>query len=294
MPLHENTLLVSLHMKQISVSRKDTDVSNKVTEQHHARKAAGAFHKRLFTDDALKPFKLSFRAARKIHEKLTLPFEPGLRILPASALEKYNRKIDNLAMDVELDALDFRDCYDDHLAAAREMLGDMFDRDLYPEADEVTAAFAIEKNIIPMPTPKVINRFMPDEVRQTLEEQIGERMQRAENAAREDLAKRITTPLSALTERLKDPNNVFRDSLVTNLTEITNLIPTLNITNDPALEAVRTDILANLNVEAETLRTDLAARENAVRHAGRLVRRLNLPIGGNNTNTDQAPSAAAM
>ena len=57
--------------------------------------------------------------------------------------------------------------------------------------------------------------------------------------AMQDLWQRLYTPVKLATEKLVDPRSIFNDSLVGNLREICELLPRLNVTDDPDLEAMR-------------------------------------------------------
>ena len=70
----------------------------------------------------------------------------------------------------------------------------------------------------------------------------------------------------------EDGSRRINDSLVSNLREIAELTPMLNITNDPTLERIRREILENLDISADALRTDAQAREAAGANATRIMR----------------------
>ncbi|NJL73622.1 MAG: hypothetical protein HC888_19950, partial [Candidatus Competibacteraceae bacterium] len=59
-----------------------------------------------------------------------------------------------------------------------------------------------------------------------------------------DLYRRLGQTVGRMAERLGDEKNIFRDSLVSNLSELLDLIPALNVTGDPTLERLRADAAA--------------------------------------------------
>lgn len=61
--------------------------------------------------------------------------------------------------------------------------------------------------------------------------------------AKEELRSRLLAPMKALVDKLSVPigedGSIFRNSLVTNLTELVDQLPHLNLDDDPEIEAVR-------------------------------------------------------
>jgi hypothetical protein len=71
-----------------------------------------------------------------------------------------------------------------------------------------------------------------------------------------------------MVERLSDPDAVFRDSLVGNIVRLTDLLPRLNLHDDPALEAMRRQIEASLcRYSPAQLRCDKQVRRQAATEA---------------------------
>jgi len=66
------------------------------------------------------------------------------------------------------------------------------------------------------------------------------------HAATKDLWDRLYASIQHVVERLGDPQNVFRDSLISNVSELCDLLPRLNVTGDPELERTRKEVVAKL------------------------------------------------
>lgn len=76
-----------------------------------------------------------------------------------------------------------------------------------------------------------------------------------------------------MVERLHDPKAIFRDTLVSNIVDLVNLLPALNVAEDPDLESMRSrveSILAGL--KAEDLREDKALRQETAKDAESILR----------------------
>jgi hypothetical protein len=101
---------------------------------------------------------------------------------------------------------------------------------------------------------------------------IGEQWKAQEDKATGDLYQRLAVAVSHMADTLADPEKVFRNSLVDNLMELTDLIPSLNFTADPDLDELAKATRAKLAaIDPETLRTDLKIRGQIATEAGALL-----------------------
>jgi hypothetical protein len=81
-------------------------------------------------------------------------------------------------------------------------------------------------------------------------------------AALESLYSRVQTLIEHVYERLSDPQNIFRDSLIDNVTQLVNVLPGLNVFNDPTLNRVCHELKHRVLIaDAQDLRTDMGARK---------------------------------
>lgn len=93
--------------------------------------------------------------------------------------------------------------------------------------------------------------------------------------------KRLIEPVQAMAEKLSQPDAIFRDSLVSNVREMVELVPMLNLTNDRRLtEAARLiqTQLANFDADsvgtvASNLRDSRVDRREFAERAASLVAR---------------------
>jgi hypothetical protein len=76
-----------------------------------------------------------------------------------------------------------------------------------------------------------------------------------------------------MAERLRayDPNKPadapFRDSLVGNISDLLDVLPSLNLTDDPAVAKFSADMRALVEVDAQTLRDNYFVREDVAQRA---------------------------
>ena len=71
---------------------------------------------------------------------------------------------------------------------------------------------------------------------------------------------------------MSDPEAIFRDSLVVNIAKMTELLPRLNLHDDPQLEAMRRQIEASLcQYSPAQLRCDKDIRRQAASEAQQIL-----------------------
>jgi len=69
----------------------------------------------------------------------------------------------------------------------------------------------------------------------------------------------------------KKAESTFRDSLVTNVADLGKLLPSLNVTGDPRIDAIATEMLKLSAVSPDSLRDDDKARAATVNAADAIL-----------------------
>ena len=102
-----------------------------------------------------------------------------------------------------------------------------------------------------------IDQDQVDKVKASMESAAERRVQ----AAMGDVWKRLAETVSYFLERMDKPDAVFRDSTINNIAELVELIPGLNVLDDPAIEQVRAMVESKLTgIDAKDIRKDSALR----------------------------------
>jgi ABC-type transporter Mla subunit MlaD len=82
-----------------------------------------------------------------------------------------------------------------------------------------------------------------------------ERVNAAVLEAQKDSFNRLHECVTRISERLNDPKAIFRDSLIENARELTDVLTRLNVADDPRLEELRKRVEELAQVSPEALRT---------------------------------------
>jgi hypothetical protein len=152
-------------------------------------------------------------------------------------------------------------------------LGELFDRGEYPEATSIASKFNLRYTIMPVPE---VNDFRVD-IGEQMKVEMQQEYQRAYEgrveAAMSDAWSRLHTTLEHMIDRLSgDDKKIFRDSLVDNALELTNLLTKLNVTNDPKLEQARQALERSLvHVSADDLRQSKGARDEVLAKVNQIM-----------------------
>lgn len=273
-----SAMLVELSIRSWTGRKLDKKVSAEVDSAKNAKVSVVNANKNLMAGTGVLEKITKYAAGtRAWHVSRTLPWsDNGSRLLPMSNFIAYKEHLGK--MEEEYNALvdKFVDSYPNLVIAAAFQLGDLFDRTEYPEVHTLRQRFAFEYNFFPVPTAGDfridINEEAKAEILANCESAYNSRL---ENAMR-DAWERLKDCLTRMSDRLMvdvvhdDEGNpshefrVFRDSLITNAKELTDLLKHLNLTQDPMMEQARRDLNHVLiKYDADTLRESFTARKDA-------------------------------
>lgn len=284
--LQNRAMLVNLTIRQWSARKHDKRITRDVAEREKASADVGRYNKRLLPKEALAFMQSASSAARLEHYKRTLPWsDDGPRILSSSGYFDYMRAIRELKRNFEQAADDFASKYEDFRNKAINELGHLYNEEDYPPPDKIRQRFAIEVSVMPLPNADDFRASLPadelEQVREDITKQVMESLKRGE----QDVYRRAAEALTHMVNKLKEytpgikgerPTGIFRDSLVTNVNELTAIIPTLNVSDSEELHTLRDD-LANLTkgIDAQDLREDDHLRKSTATRAQDILDKVN-------------------
>lgn len=284
--LSERCMLTSLHISSWNGRAVDRQVTEEVSEKHHADlKDAGRYSKQLVASKYLKNVTSKINVTRRIHRLLTLPWDDSARILSNVGFIHYTDQMRMQRQAVEAAANEFCNQLPEFIHEAKARLGTMFDQEDYPQAENLRKQFAVDVEIKPVPSAGDFRAELSDAhvkaITKDIERRTNERMESAVN----DVFERIADCTGKMVERLRaySPGNVgtaaegqFRDTLVWNIRELADLIPSLNITSDKRLQDLHTALLADCTVhEPDALRNDSKLRKQTADAAERILKKVN-------------------
>lgn len=273
MSIANNTMVVNLQISMWSGYKLDKGMSQRVTSEANADADAARVNKHIVPKEALKEIVTAAGSLRTHFYDRTLPWgDNGDRLLPRLAYtefmqehgrleQEFNNAVDNFIKEKYLAARD----------QAEFRMGEMFRAEDYPEADQLRRRFAVNIDVHGVPTGRDFRVDMDKQTTDMLRQQIEAKNAERVSAAMRDVWERLATVLTHFANKMGE-DAVFRDSTVRNLEELVELLPALNVTEDPELEKIRQDITDTLiGYQPKDLRKDSAVRQAAAKESRRIA-----------------------
>jgi hypothetical protein len=271
--LSSRAMLVQLSVRQWTARKLDKKVTDETNRRNNAAEDAGRYNKALLSKEALAEIGKIEGAARTEHYKRTLPWkDDGTRILSSAGYLDYTAAMREYDRQFQSAVGAFLDSYESFKEDARVRLNGMFNPDDYPDASVIGSKFKFGVDVSPLPDAADFRVEIGEAQADAIRRQIEERAREALTLATRDVWSRIADAAGRMVERLRAYNpekgekgrvqGIFRDSLVDNIKELVELMPTLNVANDPKLAEI-TERLANelTSYSASELREDDNARK---------------------------------
>jgi len=278
-------MLAAIHISLWTARKHDRKVSREVATLNGANEQAGRYNKRLFCEaPKLDEIQTIAGRIRQYFYRVTLPWsDEGLRNLPAEL---------RYAVD------EFLDAYDTYVKEAQPMLGSLFRLKDYPPAEKVKEKFALRPEILPIPTGDDFRVSLSEDEQARIARDIDASTCAAIGDGMRDLWMRLYEVTNHMASRLADPEARFHGTLVSNVSDLVELLPRLNIVGDPHLasltEQVRKQLCqhsADLLRNSPTTRLETAASAAAIARtiAGVLAIDQTLAEPSQNDAADSAP-----
>ena len=269
--LANSTMLCALSISIWSARKLDKAASNKTTTEAGANADAGRFNKHLLAgqDAMLKAVQTIASAARADHYALTLPWsDNGPRILSTALWADLNRRLQNHNLAFNAAVRDFLTDYAQARDRARFALGALFREDDFPTVYNVEKKFSFSFDFDPLPQSNDFRAALTDADADAIRKDIEARNNARIADAMRDVWQQLYSHISRISATLPDyeAGNIkrFNDTIIGNLRDLLQILPGLNITRDPTLQAIADRAAAELGtIQPQTLRDDPTARSRA-------------------------------
>jgi hypothetical protein len=258
-----------------SARKHDPDASEEIAARHGAQADSGRYHKVLLPKQALAEIQKIVTEARQEHYFITLPWDDnGYRVLPAAAymdhVEKMHTLSNRFSVAVDVLARQFLTLIDQ----AKTRLGGLFRESDYPSKDELRAKFSFETKVLPLPDAGDFRVALGNEEKDRIKRQITAAVEASLQVGTRELWFRLYEAVQHMADRLaaykvteQGVEHPFRDTVVTNLVKLVDVLPKLNITNDAELERLAEQVRTSLLVDPKELRKSESARAETAKAA---------------------------
>jgi hypothetical protein len=280
--IHSRAMLVSLKISAWSARKHDKKVSQEVADNHHASGDVGRYIKKLFPQDAktYAALNTALGELRAKHYEQTLAWsDEGWRLLPianhgtyTTMVRQERARIDGLLSDFIAEYPTLRD-------QARQVLNGMFKPEDYPAPLDLQKRYSIKVDFNPVPTGSDFRVELDTATLEEIARDTEDRVTQAVKQAQEDAVERLHECVTRISERLNDPKAIFRDSLIENARELTDVLTRLNVTDDPRIEELRSRVEQLAQVSPEALRTLPFQRATTASEADAILADMNAVFG---------------
>jgi hypothetical protein len=257
MQLSDRALLVQFNVSQWTARKYDKKATKEVADAHGVNASVGRYNKALLPlNDYLANVHQKTGYIRNKYYENTLPWGiEGTQLLPTSNYLNFINDFRKEKSEWETLVRLFVSNYGLLKADAKRFLGSLYSDADYPQDHEIAAKFKMDMAVFPVP----YNDFrvsIGQEELSRIQRDVEERVQHASASAMKDVWQRLYDKVEHLLDKMvkvDDPKSRFHESSIEHVSALCELLPRLNFTDDPNLEAMRKEVevkLANLNKDA--------------------------------------------
>lgn len=282
MNLSDRALLVQLSISQWSARKYDRKASKQVADANHASANAGRYNKALMPMNGyLEDVHSKSNTIRAVFYNETLPWGlEGMQILPTANYLNFMTEFRKHKGEWEYLVNLFFDNYERLRDEAKTNLGDLYNPLDYPALDDMRKKFNMDLAVFPVPATDFRVQIGNDELSR-IQQDIERRVQDAQLTAMRDVWQRLFDRVKHIAEKCADPKAIFRDSMMENARELCDLLPRLNLTDDPNLERLRQEVESKLIHHPDALRNNPDLRRDTATEAKKIMDAMGVFMGAN-------------
>jgi len=175
---------------------------------------------------------------------------------------------------------------------ARTRLGGLFRDTDYPSSDELRAKFSFETKVMPSDAGD-FRVTLGDEEKEHIKRQITAAVEASLQVGSRELWFRLYEAVQHMADRLsaykvtdQGVEHPFRDTVVTNLVKLVDVLPKLNVTNDPELDRLAGQVRNSLLIDPKELRQCDSKRAEIAKAAAEIAQHMagymagySIPVG---------------
>lgn len=272
--ISSSAMLVELNISVWTGRKFDKQVSAEIDVQKHTTTRVVNAHKNLTADEP------NFQAigkyagnARTFHYFSTMPWsDSGLRLLTTAMYFDYQQKISEMEQEFyQLVTIAVAD-WDNMIHRARTKLGDLFNIEDYPSKDDIASKYRFSVKFAPVPDVGDWRVDVGNEAMQYLNECHAKAQRENIESAYKDVWDRTHEALASMSAKLSgNKKQIFRDTLVSNVRDMVELLDKFNITGDETMRRARIkleDVMSGITPDAlredDDLRLDTKSKVDAL------------------------------
>lgn len=256
-------MLVTLSVSRWRARATDKKVNKEVATAHNTVDSIGNYRKSLLPQDAATYAAIvtAEGAARTYHYANTLPWsDTGARVLPAANYMQYCTGMRKCVADYESACAAFYPEYPQLREDAKKLLNGLYKDSDYPDAKDMPSYFGMKYVVTPVPMGDDFRVDLPQEIAEDLRSEIEANTVGMLDAAMSDAWQQLYKCVKHFRQEMeKGPaangkaKGVQWASLIDNMSDLCDVMPRLNIKQDPHMDAMtialKRDVLSGLTPE---------------------------------------------
>ena len=274
--LCERAMLVTLKVSMWTGRKKNKKVTSEVCSMNGASYDAGSWITYVIPPKALENILSKNQRCRSMFHSLTLPWgDGGVRILASALYLDYRGKMKLCIEEYQEVVEEFLVDFPRLTAEAQARLGKLAYDIRIPSVDEIRDKFAIRLGMSPIAESNDFRVQMDVEDLEEVKSQAEETLQNALDNTIKHLWTQFGEMIGKIADTMGKPDKIFRDSIIGNLKTFTELMPKLNLSDNPDLEAIRIEAVQKLSdLDPEDLRAIKSKRQRAAKDAADLLAKI--------------------
>jgi hypothetical protein len=287
----ERAMLAAVHIRIWTAVKHDRKISRDVADQHGASQNAGRYNKQLLRGaEKLEELRSLAGQVRQYFYKITLPWsDEGLRLLPSNLYFDFTTRMREFEASFEQGVESFLEVYPQYIDQVRPELNGLFRQEDYPAADKLRKKFGVKLEILPIPSGNDFRVQMSAEEQARVSREIDTNVRQSLVHGTEDLWKRLREVVSHMVDRLNEPESHFHATLVTNVLDLVELLPHLNVNGDVDLNRIAEQARQRLcNYSAQDLKKHEVLRVATASDAAEIVAGINSVLRNRETDVPES------
>ena len=285
--LTDRAMLASLSISVWRGFKFDRKTTDEVHTSHGAAADAGRYNKHLFAKGTLSTITSAQSQARTYFDGHTLAWDKwGRRLLPATFYYELDAEMRQHRDNFQTAVRDFIAKYPEQVELEKQRINGLYQEGDYPPVEKVRAKFQLSVDYCPLPDADDFRVRMADEdtaaIIATIQAQADEKIEKALR----DCWARLYKPVADMVTRLKrfdERDNVkkraqgeragtFTKSITENISEILDLLPSLNVFGDREMEQMVERVRAELlRHDRDQLQGSTRVRKAVLRSADQIL-----------------------
>ncbi len=287
----ERAMLAAVHISIWTAVKHDRKVSRAVAHQHGAHETAGRYNKQLLRGaEKLDTLRTLAGQIRQHFYKITLPgSDEGYRLLPAHFYFELTTQMREFERAFSESVDEFLEVYPSYIEQVRPELNGLFREEDYPSAGKLRTKFGVKLEVLPIPNGDDFRVTLSEEEHSRVAREIEESVRQSLNRGTKDLWVRLTDVLTHMVDKLNDPESRFHASLVTNVFDLVDLLPRLNVNQDEELNRFAAEIKDRLcNFSAHDLKKNEILRAATLSDATQILSQMDTVLRGREQDSADA------